>query len=344
MPPTRTQVSEPFAYLHALLAPSLVALVGVAISMALMHHSLIDSIYWSVSWRRAVCPPRSATCGAIICMRVCKEYAHACPPPRPQLPRLRHEEQRTGVSALKPGTHTLALGLARRHAQMITMTTVGYGDISPSNAFEKVVAMAFMPLAASSLGATINRFEKLSVSAKIYHTNFRLKLGEYLHDRALEQARTHYTYMHVHVHTHIHVQMRMYVRMLCGGRLTAHSHAEHMPSTCRAHAEHTPSKCQPHANLLPTTCQPHAAHTEARARTPLLHAPSAHNHARADSMHTQATSEPFPVACTRLNLKRNHACTRRPSANRALPRSSSYSGRSSTSIWLTRGRYECRTA
>lgn len=53
---------------------------------------------------------------------------------------------------------------------------------------DKLLAMAFMPLAAASLAASIGRFEKLGESATIHYTNFRLKLGDMLREQALEQA------------------------------------------------------------------------------------------------------------------------------------------------------------
>jgi len=113
-------VSEPFAYAHALLAPAMVALIGVASAMIISQRSLTDAIYFS----------------------------------------------------------------------MITMTTVGYGDILPTTAIDKVVAIGFMPLAAASLAASIGRFEKLAEQTRIHYTNFRLKLGDMLRDQAKQEETT----------------------------------------------------------------------------------------------------------------------------------------------------------
>ncbi len=63
------------------------------------------------------------------------------------------------------------------------------GDILPTTTIDKLVAICFMPLAASSLAASIGRFEKLSESATIHYTNFRLKLGDMLRHRAEATAK-----------------------------------------------------------------------------------------------------------------------------------------------------------
>ena len=54
------------------------------------------------------------------------------------------------------------------------MTTVGYGDLVPSSTLQKMYAILFMPIAATTLAATVERFEKLLQMERIHHTNFRL--------------------------------------------------------------------------------------------------------------------------------------------------------------------------
>ena len=53
-------------------------------------------------------------------------------------------------------------------------TTVGYGDLLPETTVQKLYTMIFMPLAATTLAATVDRFEKLATAKRIHDTNFRL--------------------------------------------------------------------------------------------------------------------------------------------------------------------------
>ena len=68
------------------------------------------------------------------------------------------------------------------------MTTVGYGDLLPETVLQKVYTCLFMPLAATTLAATIERFEKLTSARRIHETNFRLVVDAMLREEAVIQG------------------------------------------------------------------------------------------------------------------------------------------------------------
>ena len=74
---------------------------------------------------------------------------------------------------------------------IITMTTVGYGDLLPETAIQKLYTMVFMPLAATTLAATVERFEKLRTAHRIHSTNFQLVADTMLRDEAVVQQTMH---------------------------------------------------------------------------------------------------------------------------------------------------------
>jgi hypothetical protein len=74
---------------------------------------------------------------------------------------------------------------------IITMTTVGYGDLLPSTIVEKLYAMAFMPLAATTLAATVERVEKLNAAERIHRTNFKLVADAMLREDGVMRQTLH---------------------------------------------------------------------------------------------------------------------------------------------------------
>lgn len=74
---------------------------------------------------------------------------------------------------------------------IITMTTVGYGDLLPETVSQKLYAMLFMPLAATTLAATVERFEKLTTAQRIHETNFTLVADTMLREEAIIQQTLH---------------------------------------------------------------------------------------------------------------------------------------------------------
>ena len=46
---------------------------------------------------------------------------------------------------------------------MLTYCSILVGDLLPESTLEKLYAMVFMPLAATTLAATVERFEKLGI-------------------------------------------------------------------------------------------------------------------------------------------------------------------------------------
>ena len=57
----------------------------------------------------------------------------------------------------------------------------------PITALQKLYTMAFMPLAATTLAATIERFEKLSAARRVHDTNFQLVADSMLREQAVIQ-------------------------------------------------------------------------------------------------------------------------------------------------------------
>ena len=67
------------------------------------------------------------------------------------------------------------------------MTTVGYGDLLPESTLQKLYTMLFMPIAATTLAATVERFDKLNASLRIHKTNFNLVVDSMLKEEAIAQ-------------------------------------------------------------------------------------------------------------------------------------------------------------
>ena len=70
---------------------------------------------------------------------------------------------------------------------VVTSTTVGYGDLVPQDTSHKLYTMVFMPLAATTLAATVERFDKLNAAQRIHRTNFRLVADNMLREEAIAQ-------------------------------------------------------------------------------------------------------------------------------------------------------------
>ena len=111
------EVGGDWAYVHAMIGPVLLTIVGVTLSYFFSQYSLCDSLYWTI----------------------------------------------------------------------ITMTTVGYGDLVPQDTSHKLYTMVFMPLAATTLAATVERFDKLNTSQRIHKTNFNLIVDNMLREEAMVQ-------------------------------------------------------------------------------------------------------------------------------------------------------------
>ena len=60
---------------------------------------------------------------------------------------------------------------------MITMTTIGYGDITPSTAYAKAVAIAYLPIAVIALADAVSDLQKIATQRSIRETDFP-KLGD----------------------------------------------------------------------------------------------------------------------------------------------------------------------
>ena len=70
---------------------------------------------------------------------------------------------------------------------VITMTTVGYGDLLPETTIQKIYTMIFMPIAATTLAATVERFDKLNSAERIHRTNYQLTIDNMLKEEAIVQ-------------------------------------------------------------------------------------------------------------------------------------------------------------
>ena len=111
------EVGSDWAYVHALMGPTMLCTVGILLSAYLHSYSWCDSVYWTI----------------------------------------------------------------------ITMTTVGYGDLVPESFVQKLYTVIFMPVAATTLAATVERFDKLNTAKRIHQTRFDLSIDNLLKDSAIVQ-------------------------------------------------------------------------------------------------------------------------------------------------------------
>ena len=63
---------------------------------------------------------------------------------------------------------------------MITLTTVGYGDLVPSHWFDRLWLMWYMPFGTAALASTLDAFQKISVRSSIQDSNFKLFIDSLL--------------------------------------------------------------------------------------------------------------------------------------------------------------------
>ena len=68
---------------------------------------------------------------------------------------------------------------------IITMTTVGYGDLVPAAPLQKLYTILFMPIGVTTLAATVERFDKLNAAQRIHASNFKLVVDRMLRDEAI---------------------------------------------------------------------------------------------------------------------------------------------------------------
>ena len=67
---------------------------------------------------------------------------------------------------------------------VVTMTTVGYGDIHPTGWASRLCLVALMPFTTAALAYALNDATKISTRAAIRDANFKMRIREILHREA----------------------------------------------------------------------------------------------------------------------------------------------------------------